>query len=167
MARRPTPILDAWNRFKANHPVIAGRLEERFGVNHPVMAAFVGGLQESAERQDTKIVEADLPKIMENVGTAIASSGPAVSQISGEPWYENRVKVGLYIAGFGMVLKLIGIDSDWLTPERVDLITNIIIIFGAGIASVGEWLSKYLAGIDWKRPWTIFGIGRNKTPRAA
>lgn len=32
--------------------------------------------------------------------------------------------------------------------------------FGGGVAALGEWLAKWLAGIRWSRPWTIIGIGR-------
>lgn len=140
-------------------PVVEA-MKNRISRNHPVAAAILEGVQQAAGRQDTALEPADVPRVVEEVTEAIARSPVAASAMSAEPWWQNRVKVGLYVVGLGAVLKLINTDASSWFEENKDTITTIVVSFGAVIAALGEWLAKWLSGIRWSRPWTIFGLGR-------
>lgn len=138
---------------------LINRVRERVRANHPLAAAVADGVRAAAERADTALQPADIPAVVEAVQTAIARDPVATSSVNAEPWWQNRVKVGLVIAALGLVLNRMGIDLG-LSPEDKELVTTLIVAFGGGLAALGEWLAKWLAGIDWRRPWTLFGIGR-------
>lgn len=156
-------IRDAINRLRdkplSERPVVQAALE-KIKDNHPIVGALIQGAQATAQNPNTSTKPGDVPAAAADTLTAIVQDPVVRSQMGLEPWWQNRVKVGMYTMGFGMVLKLIkGSETTWWDDNH-ELITNIIVIFGGGIAAVGEWLSKYLSGIDWKRPLTIIGIGR-------
>lgn len=140
-------------------PIIE-KIRERVRQNHPIAAAVADGVRAAAARRDTAVEPADVPAVVEAVQEAIAKNPVAAAQVSAEPWWENRVKVGLYVVGFGAILKLINADASSWWEENKDTVTTIVISFGAVIAAIGEWLARWLAGIDWRRPWTLIGIGR-------
>lgn len=145
MALRDRPIINA--------------MIERLKENRPLVGAIVEGIQAAAARKDTKIEPSDVDAVTEEVLTSMAANPVVQSQTNSEPWFANRVKVGLAITGASALLKAFDIDIG-LSDEDMDLWTNIIMGGGLGIAALGEWLSRRLAAIDWKRPWTIIGIGR-------
>ena len=155
------PVLEAWNRFKTNHPVISGQLEERFGRNHPVMAAVVAGLQGAADDDSSPVTEADVPRLVSAISAAIESSGPAVSQLDAERWWQNRILVGGIIYAVGLIFPDIQLNADQVVAAG-----PVFEAAGVALAGAGTLLTKWLAPIDWKRPWTIFGIGRGR-PRSA
>lgn len=138
---------------------IINRVRERVRNNHPLAAAVADGVRAAAARSDTALQPADVPAVVEAVQTAIARDPVATAAVNAEPWWQNRVKVGLVIAATGLLLARMGIDLG-LSPEDKELVTTLIVAFGGGLAAVGEWLARWLAGIDWRRPWTLFGIGR-------
>lgn len=139
---------------------IVEAVKERIRENHPIAAAVVEGVQRAAGRSDTALQPADVPRVVEEVQNAIARDPVATSAVGAEPWYQNRVKVGLYLVGAGAVAKLVSPElGDWFA-RNADTISTVIIAFGAIVAAIGEWLAHWLAGIRWSRPWTIFGIGR-------
>lgn len=148
MARRP--IIGALiDRFKQRRPVVGG-----------IVDALTAGLETAADDPETGLRPADVPRVVATVREAIAENPVARSQTSNEPWWQNRVKVGLYVVGLGAVLSLIDAGAASWWNQNQDTITTITVIFGGGIAAIGEWAAAWLAGIDWKRPWTILGIGR-------
>lgn len=139
--------------------IVRQRIRERVQENFPLATAIANGVQAAADRHETAIQPADVPAVVREVQDAIAEHPVAAAVVSAEPWYKNRVKVGLVIAGAGLVFNRLGWDLG-LSDADKELITTIVIAFGGGVAALGEWLAKWLAGIRWSRPWTIIGIGR-------
>lgn len=140
-------------------PIVAAAID-KLKENRPLAAAIAEGVVAAAGRDDTKVVKADVPKVVEAVQQAMAENPVVRSQQSAEPWYQNRVKVGLYFIGAGALLKMISPDLGEWWEQNEELLTTVIMAFGGVVAAIGEWAAKWLAGIDWKRPWTILGIGR-------
>lgn len=140
-------------------PVI-DNVVEKIKDNRPLVGAIIEGLRAAAQRSDTSMKPSDVAVVHEEVVEALARDPIVQSQTNAEPWYKNRVKIGLYFVGLGAVIKLLNPDLSVWWVEHQETITNIIIASGATVAAIGEWLSHWLAGIDWKRPWTIIGIGR-------
>lgn len=135
-------------------------IRARVKQNHPIAAAVAAGVRAAAARRDTATKEADVPVLVDAVQEAIASDPVAAAQMSAEPAWQNRVKVGLYIIGIGAVLKLVNAEAASWWEENKETLTTIVMVFGGLIAAIGEWASRWLAGISWRRPWTLLGIGR-------
>jgi hypothetical protein len=140
---------------------IIDAVRARVRQNHPIAAAVADGVRTAAARNDTKVEEADVPAVVTAVQEAIARSPVAASAVGAEPAWQNRVKIGLYITGIGAALKLVGNEdaASWW-EENKETLTTIIMIFGGLVAAIGEWGARWLAGVDWKRPWTLVGIVR-------
>lgn len=141
---------------------LRGRVRERLRekvreriINSPLGAAITAGVAVAARNPATDITREDVPKVVREITDTIATRAP--EQVNAEPWYQNRVKVGLYLMGFGALLKVFGIDFG-LTDEDFANLTTAIVAFGAVIAAIGEWFARILSGIRWTSPLTI-GIG--------
>ena len=135
-------------------------IRERVRQNHPIAAAVADGVRAAAARRDTAVEAADVPAVVEAVQEAIARDPVAAAQMSAEPAWQNRVKVGLYITGIGALLKLIDADAASWWEENKETLTTVIMVFGGLVAAIGEWASQWLDGIEWRRPWTVLGLGR-------
>lgn len=147
---RPRPLVDAaLDRLQRNRPIVGA-----------VATAVVDGVRAAAQREDTNLTEEDVPVVAEQVQRAIADNPVARSQTSNEPWWQNRVRVGLAVVGLGALLKIVKPDFGPWWDQNQELITTAVVGLGGGVAAIGEWLAAWLAGIDWRRPWTILGIGR-------
>lgn len=139
---------------------VKARLDE---AGNPLMTAMRAGLDRMAAAKGVPIEKAAVEPIMESIREEIAARPVATAAAGAEPWYQNRVKVGLYVVGFGAMAKLLSPELGGWFRDNAETLSTIIISFGAVIAAVGEWFAHYLAGIVWTRPWTIIGIGRNRT----
>lgn len=75
-----------------------------------------------------------------------------------EPFWQSRVIVGLATAFAGFALARFDVAGDTrnFVLENMPLLLEAL---GMLVAAVGRTV-KGLKPIDWKRPWTIFGIGR-------
>jgi hypothetical protein len=150
MARRPRPVVDA----------LAARLEE----NHPLAGAILQGARNAAARKDTEIVAADAPAVAVAVAAAIDANPVAMNSANREPWWQSRIKLGLAldvaVIALGGVLRLFGVDWAPTAEDRL-AITEIAMVLGTGVATIGRYKSG-LAPIDWRRPWTIFGLGKQE-----
>ncbi|MGD9739426.1 MAG: hypothetical protein AB7O56_09575 [Bauldia sp.] len=135
-------------------------VRERVRQNHPIAAALADGVRAAAARRDTAVEPADVPAVVEAVQDAIARDPVAAAQMSAEPAWQNRVKVGLYITGIGAVLKLLHTDAASWWEENRETLTTLVMVFGGLVAAIGEWASQWLAGIEWRRPWIVLGLGR-------
>lgn len=140
-------------------PVIT-RIRERVRANHPLATALADGVRAAAARADTALQEADIPAVIEAVQTAIASNPTATASVNAERTIENRVRLGLIVVGIGAAVKFVKPELGEWFDQNIDLITTILIGLGATVAAIGEWSSKWLAGVNWRRPWTLLGIGR-------
>lgn len=140
-------------------PLISA-IRARVCANHPLATAVADGVRAAALRPETGVQPEDVPAVVEAVQTAIAQSPVAAASIGAEPVWQNRVKIGLYVVGIGAALKLINADAASWWEENNETITTLIMCFGGLVAAIGEWASKWLAGVDWRRPWTLIGIGR-------
>lgn len=131
---------------------IKERVVTRVKENAPLAAAIIAGARNAAERADTAMKPADVAKVADEVQKAIATKAP--EQANAEPWWQNRVKIGSYVVGAGMALKLLNIDTG-LEEKDYDTITSLIVIFGGGLIAAGEWFADRLRAIRWSSPWTI------------
>lgn len=128
--------------------------------NYPLASAIAEGVWQAANLPDTNLAKADIPVVVDRVQQAIAKDPVARSVVGAEPFWENRVKIGLYMVGIGAALKLIDTDAASWWEENKETLTTIIMVFGGGVAAIGEWMAHWLAGVNWKKPWTLFGLGR-------
>lgn len=144
MARRPTPIIDA--------------AVEKFKENRPMVGAIVEGLRNAAANRNNSLKPEEVETVANEVVATMARDPIVQSQTNGEPWYKNRVRIGIILMAVSSGLKVFNIDLG-MEAEDQKLIEDIIFLGGGTIAAIGEWLSRRLSHIDWKRPWTIFGFG--------
>lgn len=95
--------------------------------------------------------------MVEQAATQIAASPQLTNALNAEPFWQSRVIVGLTTAFVGF-----GLDRvEWGDTENF-ILTNIGLFlegFGLLVGAIGRTV-KGLAPIDWRKPWTILGIGR-------
>jgi hypothetical protein len=89
----------------------------------------------------------------------IAEQPALVNALNAEPWWESRIKLGTLVLAVTMVARWIGVELPAISDADMEIIYNVLITFGGGLAAIGRWVGN-LKPINWRRPWTLFGIGR-------
>jgi hypothetical protein len=89
----------------------------------------------------------------------IAEQPALVNALNAEPWWESRIKLGTLVLAVTMVARWIGVELPAVSDADMEIIYNVLTTFGGGLAAIGRWVSN-LKPINWRRPWTLFGIGR-------
>lgn len=89
----------------------------------------------------------------------IAAQPVLVNALNAEPWWQSRIKIGTLILAVTMVARWFGYELPAVSDGDMDIIYNVLTTFGGGIAGIGRW-ARNLPPINWRRPWTILGIGR-------
>lgn len=127
--------------------------------NHPIAAAAVDVARDIVADPSTSATVADGPAIAAAVENRV---GPILDNATNqEPWWKSRIWVGLITTGVGLLLTRL--DIQLTTAERTfldQLLPYLPAGVGMAIAAVGRAVGSRKGPIDWRRPWTIFGIGR-------
>ena len=89
----------------------------------------------------------------------IASQPVLVNALNAEPWWQSRIKIGTLILAVTMVARWFGYELPAVSDADMDVIYNVLATFGGGLAGIGRWVSN-LKPVNWRRPWTLLGIGR-------
>lgn len=105
--------------------------------------------------------EAEIELVADRLERRVSEDPVLRSQNDLEPWWQNRIKIGGLITAVGSILQIVGVD----VPQRwLDIVLQVGpdlgLVLGLGVAGIGQFASDRLAPVDWRRPWTLFGIGR-------
>jgi hypothetical protein len=138
-------------------PVLANRPVIRNAAKAAVQAV-VETVQERRRGNAPVVTPAAQEAAVAATAERIAASPTLVNAMNAEPWWQSRVKVGLIIMFVGWIAGRFGWDLNINEADK-ELITNMVMVFGGGIAGVGRWVQN-LPPINWRRPWTLLGIGR-------
>ena len=97
----------------------------------------------------------DRGALVDRVASGLQNQPEVVNATNSEPKIQSRVVVGLATAIAGAVLNSV----DWGETENWILQNMPLIIeaLGFAIAGIGR-LVKGLKPINWRKPWTLFGI---------
>lgn len=122
-----------------NRPVI-----NRVLANRPLLRVLATEAADAAG-----IPAANRQQVEDRVVERLASNPVVTNETNSEPWWQSRIYIGVITAIVGMI---------W---NQVDPTAVAEIASGAGalVALIGRSL-KNKGPIDWKRPWTVLGIGR-------
>lgn len=99
------------------------------------------------------------PDAVDAAAERIAAQPTLVNAMNAEPWWQSRVKIGTLILAVTMVARWFGYELPAVSDGDMDIIYNVLTTFGGGIAGIGRW-ARNLPPINWRKPWTILGIGR-------
>lgn len=144
-----------------DRPIIKAA-RERLAENHPVAAAVAGavadGLREAQADPASSVERVDAPTV-EAVAMAVA---PIVQNAQNqEPWWKSRIWVGIITAIFGAILARLNIQFTANEQALVNQVTPYVPqALGLAIAAIGRAVGNRQGPIIWRRPWTLFGIGR-------
>lgn len=89
----------------------------------------------------------------------MAAQPVLVNAMNAEPWWQSRIKIGTLVLAVTMVARWAGYELPAVSDADMDIIYNVLATFGGGIVGIGRWVSN-LKPINWRRPWTLLGIGR-------
>jgi len=139
---------------------MANPIRERFRANHPIAAAVVAGVAEAARQPGNALRPQDAPAAAAAVQDAIARDPVAQNALNTEPWWQSRIYIGLLFTALTMVLRWFGVDVEVSTADQATIM-QILPVLGLAVATIGRGV-KGLAPVDWRRPWTLFGLGRDR-----
>lgn len=130
--------------------------------DNPVVKVAVDAMaREMAARRGVTLTAGEQAQMATSVATAVVNDPVAQSQTDSEPWYQNRIKVGGLITALATILRTFNFDIDqrWI-DLALQLGPDVFAGLGLWMAGAGTALAHRLAPIDWRRPWTVLGIGR-------
>lgn len=136
---------------------LLGRLANRPVIRNAARAA-VEAVAETvrAQRQAPSVIG---PDAIDAAAERIAAQPVLVNALNAEPWWQSRIKIGTLILAVTMVARWFGYELPAVSDADMDIIYNVLATFGGGIVGIGRWVSN-LKPINWRRPWTLLGIGR-------
>lgn len=121
---------------------------DRFLANKPLLRRFA----ESAVDGIGDLLDAGKREAAVDRATERMSGDPVVvNETSSEPWWQSRIYVGAITLIVGMLIDV--------TPADLDIVATAAEGVGALVVLIGRSV-KNKGPIDWKRPWTLLGIGR-------
>jgi hypothetical protein len=97
--------------------------------------------------------------VVQATAERIAAQPALVNAMNAEPWWQSRIKIGTLILAVTMIGRWVGVELPAVSDADMDIIYNVLTTFGGGIAGIGRWVQN-LRPINWRRPWTLLGIGR-------
>jgi hypothetical protein len=142
----------------ARRPIIEAAID-RVRENRPIVAAVVEGLRNAAANPNTALTPQDVPAVAAAVEDAIARDPVVQNATNQEPWWQSRIKIGTLILAVTMVARWFGYELPAVSEADMDIIYNVLATFGGGVVGIGRWVSN-LKPVNWRRPWTLLGIGR-------
>lgn len=135
---------------------IIDAVKARIRENRPIAAAVVDGLTNAVRDQNSSVETVDDA----TVASVTAAVAPIVANARNEePWWQSRIKIGTLVIAVTMVARWFGVEIPAVPDADMDIIYNVLTTFGGGVVGLGRWL-KNRPPISWRRPWTLFGIGR-------
>ncbi len=137
----------------ANRPVI------RATATAAVQAAVAAVREQRLNSPNVSPPAEVTPAVVQAAAERIAAQPALVNAMNAEPWWKSRIKIGTLILAATMVARWLGYELPAVSDADMDIIYNVLSTFGGGLVGVGRWV-RNLPPINWRKPWTLLGIGR-------